>query len=137
LTFRVAADGAADLRFAEVKMRNAENRALPTATADLEDGGRESAPLLRTRLSGAWPNPFNPETKVSFELRAPLRVLLQVYDAQGRLVRTLVDEPRTAGVHEAVWDGRDSAGRSAGSGIYLVRMRAGDYQATSKLLMLR
>jgi hypothetical protein len=118
-------------------MRNAENRALVAATADREEGGRGSAPVLRTRLSGAWPNPFNPTTKVSYELRAPSRVLLEVYDAQGRLVRTLVDEVRSAGAHEAVWDGRDGSGRSTGSGIYLVRMRAGDYEATSKLLMLR
>jgi nitrous oxidase accessory protein NosD len=137
LTFRVTAEGPADLRFTEVRMRNAENRALVTATADREEGGRGSAPVLRTRLSGAWPNPFNPTTKVSYELRAPSRVLLEVYDAQGRLVRTLVDEVRSAGAHEAVWDGRDGSGRSTGSGIYLVRMRAGDYEATSKLLMLR
>ncbi|MFH1681446.1 MAG: right-handed parallel beta-helix repeat-containing protein [Candidatus Eisenbacteria bacterium] len=137
LTFRVRAEGAPDLRFAEVKMRDAENRPLVSAVADLADGGHGSAPALRTRLSGAWPNPFNPVTKVSYELREPSRVVLQIYDAQGRLVRTLVDETRGAGLHEAVWDGRDGTGRSTGSGVYLLRMRAGEYQATSKLIMLR
>ena len=90
-----------------------------------------------TRLVGAVPNPFNPTTAIQYEIHQPVHVSVQVYDTQGRLVRTLVDQSQAAGRYDAVWDGRDNAGRTAGSGVYLVRMEAGDYGANSKVVMLK
>ena len=62
---------------------------------------------------------------------------LVIYNPQGRLLRTLLDGPCDAGYHSTVWDGRDSQGHRAGSGVYLIRMRAGSYATTSKVVMLK
>ncbi len=70
----------------------------------------------------AQPNPFNPRTTFTFELPAAGAVRLSMFDAAGRLVRTLVDGERPQGRGEADWDGRDAAGRSVGSGTYLARL---------------
>ena len=73
----------------------------------------------------SYPNPFNPRITLRFDLPAAGTVRLAVYDIAGRLVRVLVEGERAAGIHEAVWDGRDATGRSAPSGSYLARLVAG------------
>jgi hypothetical protein len=78
------------------------------------------------------PNPFNPLTVASFELRVPSHVSLRVYDTGGSFVRTLLDGWRPAGKHQAVFDGSDLP-----SGIYLARITAGDWQQTQKLILLK
>jgi len=68
------------------------------------------------------PNPFNPQTTLRFGLPASGPVSLVIYDVNGRLVRTLVDGNRAAGMHEVVWDARDDAGRAVASGVYVYRL---------------
>jgi hypothetical protein len=81
---------------------------------------------------GAYPNPFNPSTVASFELRVPSHVSLKVYDTSGRLVTTLVDGWRAAGTHEVTFDGSKLA-----SGIYLAKLEAGGFAAVQKLVLLK
>jgi hypothetical protein len=83
------------------------------------------------------PNPFNPRTTIRFDLPATGSVRLAVYDVAGRLVRVLVEGERPAGSHEAVWDGRDSTGRSAPSGSYLARLVAGGKVEGVRLSLVR
>ncbi len=83
------------------------------------------------------PNPFNPQTSVSFELTAPARARLAVYDMRGHLVRTLTDGALPAGTHTAIWDGRDAAGRSMPSGGYVFRLSAGGDTQVVKALLVR
>ncbi len=85
----------------------------------------------------AWPNPFNPQTTVKFTNPRSGLVTLGVYDIQGHLVRTLVQENRTAGEHHAVWDGLTNSGGRASSGVYFARMIAGDQHATTKLMLVK
>ena len=73
-------------------------------------------------LERARPNPFNPSTSMPYTLASAGRVTARVYDAAGRLVRTLEDGHRAAGEHVATWDGRDDAGRAAASGTYFARV---------------
>lgn len=80
-----------------------------------------AAPRLLA-LDQNYPNPFNPSTTIAFTLDRPGRVELKVFAVDGSLVRTLVSEPRTAGAHAVVWDGRDAAGQAVGSGKYLYRL---------------
>jgi len=96
-------------------------------------------PLMpeQTALSQNYPNPFNPSTTIRYDLAEPVSVQLSIYDAAGRLVRTLVDETRPAGFHEAVWDGRTSTGLNAASGIYFYRIVAGEFVETRKMILLR
>lgn len=98
-----------------------------------------AASLPRATLAlAARPNPFNPATTLSFRLAVRGDVRLTVHDARGRRVRTLVDAPLAAGDHSVEWDGRDAAGRSVASGVYLARIAttaAGD--ATARLVLVK
>ncbi|TKJ39859.1 hypothetical protein CEE37_11315 [candidate division LCP-89 bacterium B3_LCP] len=81
---------------------------------------------------GAYPNPFNPTTNISFALPADAKVLLSVYDVNGRLVTTLVDGHRNAGVHDVTFNASDLA-----SGIYLYRLEAGEFNVTGKMVLMK
>ena len=69
------------------------------------------------------PNPFNPRTAIPLILQEDGAVELRIYDAAGKLVRTLVDGQRRAGRHQVAWTGRSESGRALPSGLYLVRLR--------------
>ncbi len=89
------------------------------------------------RLDQNSPNPFNPRTTISYALAAAGPAKLTIFDASGRVVRTLVDEPQTAGRHEVVWDGSDNGGRRVAAGIYWTRLTAGEYRSNRKMVVLR
>ncbi len=92
---------------------------------------------VATVLGEMYPNPFNPSTTIPFTLVSQEGVSLRIYDASGKLVRTLVDEVMPAGVHQTVWDGRDNSGSRAATGVYFVRFATGDYLVTRKLVMIK
>lgn len=94
------------------------------------------APLV-SGLGGNRPNPFNPATTIAFSLSKEGRVSLVVHDISGRVIAVLLDEILEAGEHVRAWDGKDSRGRDLGSGVYLVRMVAGNLTATRKIVLLR
>ncbi|MBK7046999.1 MAG: hypothetical protein IPH48_10905 [bacterium] len=96
----------------------------------------ESTPIVFA-LHPSTPNPFNPRTTIKFDLPVAGHVRLAVFDVAGRLVRTLVDESLLRGNHEAVWDGRDSSGREAGSGSYLARLEFGGSVETVRMGLVR
>ncbi len=90
------------------------------------------------RLHQNSPNPFNPSTTIAFEIPAPARVTMRVYDASGRVVRALIEsEHRDAGGHAVSWDGRDDAGRSAASGVYFYRIEAGGQTLSQRMVLLK
>ena len=90
-----------------------------------------------TRMAGVYPNPFNPQTTVAFELAEAAAVNLAVYDLTGRLVATLVRETYPAGRYRQVWRGKDDSGRQVASGMYVVRMRAGDATDLKKVMLVK
>ena len=98
--------------------------------------GDDGAPTA-TRLLAAWPNPFNPATRVAFDLARPGRARLSIHDAAGRLVRVLADEDLPAGRHERAWDGRDGTGRPLASGLYLCRLVTPGHASAQRLLLLK
>jgi hypothetical protein len=95
----------------------------------------ENIPLTFA-LHQNFPNPFNPITQIQFDLPRPSHAEVQIFDLLGRKIRTLLDELHTAGSHRASWDGRDDAGRAAASGVYLVRVRAGDFVGVVKAVKM-
>ena len=111
---------------------------LPTVPPLGTDKDEKSGDLPRmTELSGIYPNPFNPTTTIAFTLVAAEHVKLDVFDARGTRVRQLRNEDMPGGAYEIEWDGRDHAGQPVSSGIYFVRLIAGDYQMTKKAVMLK
>jgi len=93
--------------------------------------------LKEMTLLPNYPNPFNPSTTLQFELQRRSNVLLQITDVSGRHVRTLVNDSRSAGHHEVKWDGRDDAGNSITSGVYLSRLESKGVVQSQKMLLVR
>lgn len=90
------------------------------------------------RLLGSYPNPFNPLTKINFELAHPTTVDLRVYDMKGRLVRVLVaNELLGPGVHTAEWDGRNRRGANVAAGVYLYRLVTDSFSGSSRMTLLK
>lgn len=83
------------------------------------------------------PNPFNPTTRVAFDLADRGSAILEVYDVRGRLVRRLLDAVLPAGRHEAMWDGRDEHGAAVPSGTYVARLRAPGTTSALKMQLLK
>ncbi len=94
----------------------------------------------RTGFLTANPNPLHSSAELSFRLSTQAAagpVQLELLDANGRVIRSLLDGRTTAGAETAVWDGRDAAGRTVPSGIYFARLKSIDGESTAKLVMLR
>jgi len=83
------------------------------------------------------PNPFNPETKIGFELPISAHVTLDIYNMLGQKIATLIDEKRPAGLQNITWNGKDDMGQNVGSGVYFYHIKTGDFEATRKLVLLR
>ena len=93
-----------------------------------------------TALLPNYPNPFNPETWIPYQLAAPADVTLAIYAADGKLVRTLALEHQSVGIYQersraAYWDGRNELGESVASGVYFYTLTTGDFTATRKMLI--
>lgn len=84
-----------------------------------------------------YPNPFNPSTIVVYDLPKSEHVRLTVYNILGQEIVTLVNEKQAGGVYRVQWDGRNQEGMPAASGVYLYRLRAGEFTETRKMLLLR
>ena len=94
----------------------------------------------KTVLLHNYPNPFNPETWIPFQLAKPTEVTLTIYTPNGAIVRTLKLGHQPAGFYEsrsraAYWDGRNQLGEKVASGLYFYTLTAGDFTATRKLLI--
>ncbi len=94
-----------------------------------------------TKLTGNYPNPFNPTTNINFSLKADSRVSLVIYNIRGQRVKTLVNDNMQAGWHSIVWDGRDDNGKSVSSGVYFngfdTSSMDGDYTSVKKMILLK
>ena len=108
----------------------------PVAAANTATGLAPWSQDGRLSLS-AQPNPFGARTSVAFALPRAMRVQLAVFDAAGRLVRTLADGMGSAGRQDVAWDGRDSAGNAVANGVYLVRLTADGQHLDRKLVLVR
>ncbi len=116
------------------------NESGPSAPAGVVGTGVPGGQSATYWLGPVIPNPFTATAEVSY--RVPhsdeqCAVEILVYDASGRLVRTLVDRVVPPGVHTATWDGRDNARSLVSSGVYFCRMRAGDYSSRRKMILLK
>ena len=93
-----------------------------------------------TALLPNYPNPFNPETWIPYQLSKSAEVTLTIYASHGQIVRRLPLGHQNAGVYQsrtraAYWDGKNDFGKVVASGVYFYRLRAGDYSATRKMLI--
>jgi hypothetical protein len=88
-------------------------------------------------LSQNYPNPFNPETYIQLALPKDEQVRISIYDLPGHLVRTIVNERKSAGTYQVVWDSRDENGIKVSSGVYFYRIEAGEFSMTKKMVLMK
>ena len=95
-------------------------------------------PSDRGILHQNFPNPFNPTTTIRYEIVGEGgEVTLAVFDVNGRLVVTLVDEHQTSGMKNVMWNGKNSAGEPVSSGVYFCRLETSGYSEVRKLTVLK
>ena len=128
------ADGDVDVLAASVlngKIAWFENLSLITAIA-----GPAVEPT-EFELFANYPNPFNPETVIKYELARGAEVRLEIYNLVGQKIATLVNEKLESGVHSITWNGRDALGSPVASGVYFYRLKTSSFVASKKMLLLR
>jgi hypothetical protein len=108
----------------------------PADQADDIIFGGENIPKVFD-LSQNFPNPFNSQTRIRYQLPEKQKVSLIIYNLMGRQVCQLIDREIEAGYHDVLWEGQDDQGNSVGSGAYFLQIKAGNYHAIRKMLYIR
>ena len=145
LTFEVLEPKPTGIQLTDVILSDATATAMAVRWTDGADSWNDLtriAPPEQTTMLPNYPNPFNPETWIPYQLAAPADVTLAIYSADGKLVRTLDLGHQAAGVYQsktraAYWDGRNALGEQIASGVYFYTFTAGDFSATSKMLIAK
>jgi hypothetical protein len=92
------------------------------------------------KLYANYPNPFNPETTIRYNLPADqssYRVIIKIYNTLGELIITLRDEQQRPGMYQLTWDGRNTQGQAVPSGVYFLTLEAGNFKASQKMLLVK
>ncbi len=98
---------------------------------------REDAPVYIDHLGNGYPNPFNPATSIDYSISRNSHVNLSIYNLQGQVVRTLVNEFKASNEYRVVWDGKDNKGNAVASGVYFCMIKTEYYSQAKKLILLR
>ncbi len=99
-------------------------------------GAGNILPLV-TKLTGNYPNPFNPTTTISFSTKEAGHVSINIYNMKGQLVKTLINENLEEDYHDVIWNGKDNSNKTVSSGIYFYKMKSGNYTATKKMILMK
>ena len=102
----------------------------------VEDYTNPNIPI-ELNLSQNYPNPFNPETKISYRLPENGFISLTIHDLLGRKIKTLVSDYQQAGQYSVTWNGKDEAGNSLASGIYLYTLKTGNILQSKKMILMK
>ena len=99
--------------------------------------GNDAELPISFELKQNFPNPFNPSTKITYQISEAEKVNLEIYNALGEKVRTLVNDTKDSGQYEVIWDGKNQAGNDLSSGVYFYRLDAGKNVKVMKMVLLR
>ncbi len=137
LTFQVVGSGSPRLALADMQGRDKQNQEIPVEELVVTDVDNRTPTPQTTTLFQNAPNPFNPMTKVSFEMAQAGRVRVRVYGLNGALINTLLDEDLPAGHYDRMWDGKDTSGRKVASGTYLLRLETPTTVQSKRMMLLK
>ncbi|MCI0692636.1 cohesin domain-containing protein [candidate division KSB1 bacterium] len=133
VTFQAQAQGTVPLQLQKVQLTDIDGNII----VGVEERKISTSELpTEFRLLPNYPNPFNPATRLVYQLPKSDKVSLRIINILGQEIRTLVDGERPAGSYEIIWDGRDNQGKRVAAGIYLAQFRAGSFVQTRKMLYL-
>ena len=136
LTFKVLQEFEENARFEIADGIVFDHEQLPNPVVALGSLSVESTPTEFALLQN-FPNPFNPETTIKYNLAEGTNVSLRIYNVVGQVVRTLVAEQQSAGRYTVRWNGSDDRGVSVSSGIYFYELRSQGFQDVKKLMLLK
>lgn len=88
-------------------------------------------------LQQNYPNPFNPGTTIPYQLSKSAHVTIRIYSLLGQEVQTLVDEVKQPGIYKIEWDGKNRQGQTVSTGLYVIRMEAGEFTKSKKIVLLK
>ena len=140
IRFEVITDEASPLMFKRINLYGPDALLLTTRYVD----GRFSSWAMKpehSALAQNFPNPFNPETWIPYQVREESRIVVQIFNTSGALIRELDLGHKPAGFYlsrdrAAYWDGRNDHGERAASGVYFYRIKAGDFAALRKMVLI-
>jgi hypothetical protein len=92
---------------------------------------------IQSQILSGFPNPFNPETVIKYEIANRERITLKIYSLLGQEIVELIDDVVEPGQYRAIWDGRDAQNNRVGSGVYLATLRGSKFRSILKLVLLR
>jgi hypothetical protein len=107
----------------------------PAPTVDVKD--KPGASLSHFQLHQNYPNPFNPATTIPYSIEKESHTTIKIYNMLGEYVTTLIDQKQLPDDYSVVWDGSDFSGKQVNSGVYLVKMEAGGFTKTQKMLLMQ
>jgi hypothetical protein len=131
LRFRVLAEGDPAFALGTIDARSPANAAVA-----LEGEVGRAIPRV-TSLHPNAPNPFNPRTRIAFDLAVGGEVAVEIYGVDGRLVRTLVREHHEPGYYTLDWNGTDDHGRRLASGVYMLRLVTPEKTQVRKMMLMK
>ena len=105
-------------------------------TLEVTPNNNEETTMVNVSMSN-YPNPFNPETTISYSLDKNAQVTISVYNVLGQKVKTLVNDNRVSGTHSVVWNGTDSNNNKVSSGIYFYKLTSGTVSDTNKMILMK
>lgn len=111
-----------------------DNRITITHPVDNETNSIE--PFV-AQLNGNFPNPFNPNTSISFSINQDETVKISIYNVKGQVVKTLVNKKFSAGTHTLVWNGKDNSNSYCSSGIYFTKLKTKDKESSVKMMLIK
>ncbi|MDD4223254.1 MAG: carboxypeptidase regulatory-like domain-containing protein [Candidatus Cloacimonetes bacterium] len=132
----ISADGYVDQSVYGVIV-NLDQTTILNFVLSLVAGSDPLVPPASTAILGINPNPFASLATISFSLKGPAPVRLEIFNSRGQKVRALIDEIRTGGLQEAVWDGLDGSGQRVSAGVYLLRLSSQGFHCDKRLVLLK
>lgn len=103
----------------------------------IEDGQRISNIIKSFKLLQNYPNPFNPSTSIEYEIPKSGGVEISIYDLNGRLVKTLVQENQQQGRHQVIWDGLDKSNQKVVSSFYIYSIKFDNTTLSKKMVLIK
>jgi hypothetical protein len=137
IQFNVLTLGEAELTLSDADIRDNRNNKLLGDGFISEPIAAAAALPDRYELSQNHPNPFNPETEISYSLPEETWVTINVYNISGQLVKTLVDDVKPAGRHTVSWNGTNQSNSRVATGVYFYRMETEEFQKTAKMILVK
>ena len=125
-------EGTSTIEFKDFILAGSKGNNVEVQTQSYDINFSDSVLPVKTELSGSYPNPFNPTTSINYGLEKDGHVEIMIYDAAGRLVEELVNGNKDGGSYSVNWNASNQA-----SGMYFVKMVAGDVVQTQKLVLLK